>query len=262
MAGPFDTLQKWGSSIYGKADEMLGGKLPMGPIQGDHRIPLNAYIEKRRIKGEVLEALRNDVEYYIKSGLAPELAVKLVLQNKRMDFENILNPETDQARAIASGDTKSELGRNAHQTANIYKYFENASPKEYANMFKGFGITDIDYIKGAFTLPDTGYSEEVDPGYNFNPYTGGGFRKPSLTHLPSPEFNKLGLVQDETGEWVPGTTQPVGGYGAELSRINRANPNAGPQVGYPVSLRTGQTTNGQTAAPVTNKQKTQKVSIA
>ena len=236
MADEFNLLQKFGSgvrdlgsTIYGKADELLGGRLPMGPIQDDHSIPLKAYIAKRRIKGDVLEALRADVEYYVNNGLEPELAVKQVLANKRMDFEKILDPNSDYAKAIESGDRKTALGINAHKTANIYKYFENASPKEYANMFKDYNVTDIDMIKGAFTLPDIGYEEEVEPQPRF--------AKPSLASLPSPEFNKLGLVQNEAGEWVPGRTQPVGGYGAEKSRLNRANPNPGPpQVGYPVPL--------------------------
>ena len=127
----------------------------------------------------------------------------------------------------------------------IYKYFENASPKEYANMFKDYNVTDIDMIKGAFIMPDTGYQEEIEPI----------FQNPSLASLPSPEFNKLGLIQNEAGEWVPGRTQPVGGYGAEKSRINRANPNAGPQVGYPVSLAKG------TPTASVNKIKTQKQAI-
>jgi hypothetical protein len=247
MADEFNILQKFGrgikdagSAIYGAADRLVGGHLPMGPIQQDHNIPLKAYIEKRRIKSDVLDSLRADVEYYIRNGMEPELAVKLVLGNKRMDFEKILDPNTDYAKAIESGDTTSALGKNAHRTANIYKYFENASPKEYANMFKDYNVTDVDMVRDSFTMPDTGYSEEIEPQ----------FIKPSLKHLPSPEFNKLGLVQNEAGEWVPGRTQPVGGYGAELSRINRANPNAGPEFGHPVSLRTGE-------APVKNKKKTQ-----
>ena len=251
MADEFNILQEFGrgakdigSAIYGKADELLGGYLPMGPIQGDHNIPLKAYIEKRRIKGEVLEALRSDVEYYIRNGMEPELAVKHVLANKRMDFEKILNPNSDYAKAIEIGDMESPLGANAHMTANIYKYFENASPKEYANMFKDYNVTDIDMVKGAFTLPDIGYEEETEPQPRF--------MKPSLASLPSPEFNKLGLIQNEAGEWVPGRNQPVGGYGAENSRINRANPNAGPEVGYPVSLGQG------TPTTVVDKTKTQK----
>ena len=253
MSEKYNILQKFGegikdvgSTIYGKADELLGGRLPMGPIQDDHSIPLKAYIEKRRIKGDVLEALRADVEYYIRNGMEPELSVKHVLANKRMDFEKILDPSSDYAKAIESGDRKTALGINAHKTANVYKYFENASPKEYANMFKDYNVTDIDMVKGAFTLPDIGYEEETEPQPRF--------AKPSLASLPSPEFNKLGLVQNEAGEWVPGRKQPVGGYGAENSRLNRANPNPGaPQVGYPVSLRNEEDSDNQ----VVNKKKTQ-----
>ena len=235
MADNYNILQNFGrkvkdagSAVYGAADRLVGGALPMGPIQDDHNIPLKAYIEKRRIKGDVLDSLRNDVEYYIKNGMDPELAVKTVLQNKRIDFEKILDPNSDHSKAIAEGDTKTAFGKNAHRSANIFKYFENASPKEYANMFADYNVTDVDMVKGAFTMPDTGYSEEVEPQTQF--------QKPSLASMPSPEFNKLGLIQNEAGEWVPGTTQPAGGYGAEKSRINRANPNAGPQVGYGVSL--------------------------
>ena len=252
MSEKYNILQEFGrgikdlgSAAYGLADKATFGVLPMGPIQQEHNIPLKTYIEKRRIKGEVLEALRSDVEYYIRNGMEPELAVKTVLQNKRVDFEKILDPNSEYAKAIAEGDTQSALGKNAHKSANIYKYFENASPKEYANMFKDYYVTDIDMIKGAFIMPDTGYQEEIEPI----------FQNPSLASLPSPEFNKLGLIQNEAGEWVPGRTQPVGGYGAEKSRINRANPNAGPQVGYPVSLAKG------TPTASVNKIKTQKQAI-
>ena len=261
MSEKFNILQRFGrgirdvgSAAYGLADKATFGALPMGPIQQEHKIPLKAYIEKRRIKGEVLDSLRGDVEYYIRNGMHPELAVKTVLQNKRIDFEKTLDPNSEQARAIAEGDTKSPLGKNAHRSANIFKYFENASPKEYANMFKPYDITDGDMVKGYFTLPDTGYSEEIDPNYDYTAQTGESdmIRMPSLKHLPSPEFNKLGLIQNEAGEWVPGRNQPVGGYGAENSMINRANPHAGPEVGYPVSLGQG------TPTTVVDKTKTQK----
>ena len=229
MSEKYNILQQFGrgakdigSAVYGTADRLVGGRLPMGPMQEDHNIPLKAYIEKRRIKGDVLEALRSDVEYYIRNGMEPELAVKHVLANKRMDFEKILNPSSDYAKAIEVGDMESPLGANAHMTANIYKYFENASPKEYANMFKDYDISDVDMGKSFFTMPDTGYQPE--------------WEMPSLKSLPSPEFNKLGLIQNEAGEWVPGRTQPAGGYGAENSRINSANPNAGPEFGYAAPL--------------------------
>jgi len=229
MSEKFNILQRFGrglkdvgSAAYGVADRLTFGALPMGPIQQEHNIPLKAYIEKRRIKGDVLDSLRSDVEYYINSGMPAELAVKTVLQNKRMDFEKTLDPNSEQAIAIAEGDTESPVGKNAHRSANIFKYFENASPKEYANMFKDYDVSDVDMVKSFFTMPDTGYQPE--------------WEMPSLKSLPSPEFNKLGLIQNEAGEWVPGTTQPAGGYGAENSRINRANPNAGPEFGYAAPL--------------------------
>ena len=238
MAKPFEILKRFGqgvkdtgSAAYGATDMAMGGRLPMGPIQGEHQIPLTSYIEKRRIKGDVLDALRGDVEYYINNGMDAELAVKLVLQNKRKDFEKILDPNSEHAKAIAEGDTKTPFGKNAHRSANVFKYFENASPKEYASMFKDYDVTNVDMVKEAFTMPDTGYSEETEPMPRFT--------HPSMANMPSPEFNKLGLVQDESGQWVPGTTQPAGGYGAENSRINRANPNAGPEYGYAAPLTGG-----------------------
>ena len=55
------------------------------------------------------------MEYYIRNGMEPELAVKTVLQNKRVDFEKILDPNSEYAKAIAEGDTQSALGKNAHK---------------------------------------------------------------------------------------------------------------------------------------------------
>lgn len=215
---PFQALQDFGRGAYGRTDTMLGGALPGGPIQGNFQIPLQAYMEKRRIKGDVLKSLHGDVEHYIRNGLEPEQAIRLVLGNKRLMFEKVLDPESMEAQAIAGGDTETALGKAAHNAANIFKYFESASPKEYSGMFSDYGVTDVDLIKGSFTLPDVAPVAVQGPA----PEPASKFTHPSLAGL-APTFkenwNKLGFVQNAEGEWVPGRKQPVGGYGAHLSKL-------------------------------------------
>tara|TARA_R110002012_G_scaffold10075_6_gene46852 strand:- start:1532 stop:2236 length:705 start_codon:yes stop_codon:yes gene_type:complete len=180
MAGPNDknydklqefgrTIKKLGSGIYGGADIALGGALPGGPIQSEgfpqpaslvsqptqnFNIPLQAYIDKRMIKGDVLRGLKSDVDYYVRNGLEPEAAVRLVIGNKRQQFVNTLNPESPQYAAIQQGDRETPLGKAAHNSANIFKYFESASPKEYEEMFSDFGITDASFVRDEFRTPD------------------------------------------------------------------------------------------------------------
>jgi hypothetical protein len=154
MAGPFEALQRFGTSAYGRADELMGGALPGGPIQGEHRIPLASYVEKRRIKGDVLNTLQSDVDYYVRQGLEPEAAIRLVLGNKRKKFENTLDPNSEEGKAIAEGDTQTAFGKSAHNAANIYKYFEGATDKEFSDMFSKFGVNDSNMVRDFFTLPD------------------------------------------------------------------------------------------------------------
>ena len=208
---PFQALKQFGqdtaSKIYGGADQFLGGRLPGGPIQGQFNIPLQKYVEKRRMKGEVLNDLQLEVEHYIKNGLQPEAAVRLVIGNKKNMFQKTLDPNSEEYMTLASGDTNSLRAKEIENAIKAYKYFELASPDEMGEMFSKFGVTDGQMVNDSYIMKD------VPPA----------FIKPSLANLPTYEWNKMGLIQNEAGEWVPGRTQPVGGYGAEKSRLNPAN---------------------------------------
>jgi hypothetical protein len=121
---------------------------------GTFNIPLKAYIDKRMIKGDVLRNLKSDVEHYIRNGLEPEAAVRLVIGNKKKQFISTLTPGSAQNKAIQDGDRDSALGKAVHNAANTFKYFESASPKEYEEMFSDFGINDGSFVKNQFLMPD------------------------------------------------------------------------------------------------------------
>ena len=126
------------------------------PGYTQHSIPLQAYIDKRMIKNDVLDTLKEDMEYFIRQGLEPEHAMNLIINNKKKQFSRTLNPNDAFYKAIQEGDTKSAQGKAAHQAANVFKYFEDASPKEYDDMFSSFGITDGNLVNNLFRMPNTG----------------------------------------------------------------------------------------------------------
>ena len=204
---PFQALKRFGqnaaSAVYGGADKMMGGLLPGGPNQGGHKIPLKSYIDKRRIKGQVLNGLQAEVDMYIRNGLQPEHAVRFVLQNKRNQFRKMLNPRSEEYQILASGDMSSPKGQNVHNIANTYKYFETASPREMSEMFSKYNVTDAALVKDAFVLPDIANVGQNKPSLADLPSY--AWQNPSLGNLPQMQTNKMGLMQNEAGEWVPST---------------------------------------------------------